>query len=142
MATFIATTASNGARLKDAEAARRVVDRYCWDGDVEVAIQTDRSAYLVVYGYDWPGCWKVPEGTEPDAFEPDFDQDTYDGFEAFLLDIAPHLAEPLTIQAVGTEKCRFPLSACAWHVRPGATEIEITGFQHSDSESSAATAAS
>ncbi len=140
MATFVATTANNGPRLKDAEAARRVLERYSWDGEIEAVIETDPTngqAYLALYGYDWPGAWKVPEGEHREEFVPDYDQDAYDGFEEFLRDIAPHLAEPLTVQAVGTEKCRFPLSACEWHVRPSAHEIEINGFEHGHDEPAA-----
>ena len=67
-------------------------------------------------------------------YAPDYDEDPDDGFVQFLLDIAPCLAEPLTVQAVGAEKCRFPLSACEWHVRPDSTEVEVQGFHHSCGE--------
>jgi hypothetical protein len=134
MATFVATTASNGPRLLDPEAARRVVERYHWDGDVTESIehhQADAQSYLALYGYDWLGAWKIPDGVTPEEFEPDYDVDPYDGFEAFLRDIATCLAEPLTVQAVGAEKCRFPLAACEWHIKPGGSEIQLTCFQHS-----------
>lgn len=137
MATFVATTASNGPRLKDPEAARKVLERYCWDGDVQALIETDQSdgqAYLALYGYDWPGAWKLPDGANREDFAPDYDEDPDDGFTQVLLDIAPCLAEPLTVQAVGAEKCRFPLSACEWHIRPGGTEVEVQGFHHSCGE--------
>lgn len=137
MATFLATTASNGPRLRNQEAARQVLERYYWDGDVQALIETDRSdgqAYLALYGYDWPGTWKIPHDVDREAFATDYDDDPDDGFAQFLLDIAPCLAEPLTVQAVGSEKCRFPLSACEWHIQPDGTEVEVQGFHHSCDE--------
>lgn len=134
MATFVATAASNDAALKDVDAARRVLDRYFFDGDVQAEIRKDSengSPYLSVCGYDWPGAWRIPDGVAKDGFEPDFDVDPDIGFDEFLKEVAPCLGEALTIQAIGTENCRFPISACEWHVRPGATEIEINGFRHS-----------
>ena len=133
MATFVATTASNGARLKDPEAVREILDRYFWDGDVTASIQTtDGEESLVIYGYDRPGAWKIPDGVNQDEFEPDYDLDPCDGLEDFLKEVAPYLAEPLTVHAAGAEKCRFPLSACEWHIRPGETTIEVNGFNHSE----------
>jgi len=137
MATFIATTASSGPRLKDATAAKKVLERYYWDGDVQALIETDGPTgqpTLPLYGYDWPGAWKVPDGISPAEFVPDYDLDPGDGFEGFLRDIAPHLAESLTVQAIGFEKCRFPLSACEWHIQPDGTTIAISGFQHNHDE--------
>jgi hypothetical protein len=43
--------------------------------------------------------------------------------------LSPLLLEPLTVQAVGSTKCRFPLSACEWHIEPNA-EIHFTEFQN------------
>jgi hypothetical protein len=130
MADFIATTASNGARLKDPEAVEKIIGCYVWDGDVEASIQTrEGQACLVIYGYDWPNAWKIPEGVNRDEFEPDYDID--DGFDAFLKEVSPYLAEPLTVQSVGAERCRFPLAASEWHIRPGETTIEVNSFNHS-----------
>jgi hypothetical protein len=134
MATFVATTTSNGAALRDVEAARKLLDRYYWYGDVQAEIVGDDAegqSYLSVYGHDWPGAWWIPDGVDKDAFVPDEDIDSGTGFEEFLAAIAPLLAEPLTIQAIGFENCRFPLSACEWHVKPGSTEVEVNGFRHS-----------
>jgi hypothetical protein len=143
MATFLATTASNGPRLSDPEAAGHVLARYRWDGDTKAAIERDGAdgpPCLALHGDDWPGAWKLPDGMTPERFEPDYDVDSYDGFEQFLRDIARCLAEPLTVQAVGFEGCRFPLAACEWHVRPGGTEVEVTGFRHSRDEPASAPA--
>lgn len=138
MATFVATTASNGPRLSDPEAVQRVLDRYCWHGDITVNIEKDGQSdqpRLALYGYDWPGAWKVPDGVPPGEFEPDYDIDSYDGFEDFLRDIAPYLAGPLTVQAVGAENCRFPLAGCEWHIKPGTRDIQVTSFLHNGDDS-------
>jgi hypothetical protein len=51
-----------------------------------------------------------------------------EGFEDFLREVAPFLAEPLIVQAVGSENCRFPLAACQWLIEPGSKDIRCTGF--------------
>jgi hypothetical protein len=137
MATFIATTASSRPRLTDREAAQDVLDRYHWDSDVTAAIEVDhdgRQAYLAINAYDWPGAYKIPDGIDPDDFEPEDDADPVAGFENFLRDIALYLAEPLTVQGIGAEKCRFPLAACEWHIKPGGTQIHVTCFNAIDDE--------
>ena len=135
MATFVATTSSNGAGVTDPDAVQKILERYHFDGDLEARIETSRSdgnPYLSIWGYDWPGAFKVPDGVPPDDFEPDYDVDSLEVFEDFLKEVAPFLAEPLTIQAIGAEKCRFPLCAREWHIRPRAVDIEQTSFQHSE----------
>jgi hypothetical protein len=134
MPTFIAVTACNGPRLSDPEGAQKVIERYCWDGDVVPVIRKDeagRQSHLALHGYDWPGAWRIPDGVRKAEFEPDYDLDSADGFEEFLKELAPFLAEPLTVQAVGSERCRFPISACEWHVRPRDTVVEVSGFRYS-----------
>ena len=52
----------------DPEAARQVLERYRWEGDIETAIwldQADGQPYLSLYGDDWPGAWKIPDGVKP-----------------------------------------------------------------------------
>jgi len=102
------------------------------DVEARISYQGESQPCLVIYGYDWPRTWRIPEGIDPTNFEPDYDQD--DGLEEFFKEVAPYLAEPLTIQAVGSEKCRFPLSACEWHILPGAGNVEINSFHHFDEE--------
>jgi len=141
MATFVAVTASNCPRLKDAVAAQAVLDRFVLDGDVTAVIRTDDDAdppYLAIYGCDWPSARKIPEDVDRERFEPDYNLDGGEGFEEFLKAIAAHLLEPLNVQACGYENCRFPISVCEWHVRPGANKIEINGFKHSRDEPSPA----
>jgi hypothetical protein len=72
VATFMAVTTSSSARLRDAEAVRKLLDCYFWDGDVEATITTegtDRQAYLTICGYDWPSTSRIPEGAEPASLE-------------------------------------------------------------------------
>jgi hypothetical protein len=136
MATFVATTASNGPRVTDPEAVNKVLERYFWDGELTVTCvkeeQTGHS-HLEMYGFDWPSAWHIPEGIDPEEFEPDY-ADSSDGFDDFLKEIAPLLAEPLTVHAVGSENCRYPLSACEWHVRPGDRTVRVNSFVCPESE--------
>lgn len=134
MADFMAALTSNSPRVKDPQGALAVINRYHFDYDASVEISADRAdeqqKYLTLYGDGWPEAWKIPPGVDTDDFEPDYDADSGEGFEEFLKDVAPYLAEPLTVQAVGHTKCRFPFSACEWHVRPGNGKVEISGFKH------------
>jgi len=128
---FVATTASNSPKLRDLEAARKVLAHYKWDGAVKPDIELDHGqARLAVYGFGWPGAWRMPDGLDPEKYKPDRDVDSEDGFADFLKEMLPYLAEPLTVHAVGTENCRFPISACEWHVRPCTTEVEVNGFHY------------
>ena len=133
MANFIATTASNGPRLKDSVAAKGVIASFCFDGDLIVEVETDsriHKDYLVIYGTNWPGAWPMPRGTNVEDLEPNYDEDSGEGWERFLNAIAPYLDEPLTVQAVGSEKCRFPLAACEWRIEPGNPHIEVNQFKY------------
>jgi len=133
MANFTAVTTSNSPRLSDPLQAKTILDHYYIDGEVEAWISQaspEAPECLVIYGYDWPGAWKIAEGIDPDEFEPDDDEDPTDGFEQLLREVAPCLEEPLTVQAVGFTDCRFPLAACEWYVTPGAAEVEVNGFRH------------
>jgi hypothetical protein len=105
MANFDATTASNGAKIKDGtkEAVEAIIDKYIFN---ELTVQIS-DKYLEVYGYDWLNVGKDGE-----------DEDDMDFAQEFLEEIAPFLAEPLIIQCVGAEKCRFPLSAMEVKVNP------------------------
>jgi hypothetical protein len=137
MATFIAITACNGPELRDPDEVQKLIERYSWDGEVVPFVRKDEGdgrAHLALHGYDWPGAWRIPDGTNAEEFEPDYDLHPADGFEEFLKEVTPLLAEPLTVQAIGSEHCRFPISACEWHVRPGDSAVEITGFKYSISE--------
>lgn len=134
MADFFATDC-NRPRLQDARAVQAIIERHYFDWELEVGIEfdpTDDQQHLTIFGFGWPGAWEMPMDPVPNNWEPDFDGDGIDGFEGFLREVAPHLAEPLTVQAVGSFQCQFPLLACEWHVTPGATEIRINGFRRCD----------
>jgi hypothetical protein len=81
----------------------------------------------------------VPIGISRDDFDP-YSSDTYeegaDGFIALLQELALYLEEPLTVQAIGSEKCRYPLSACEWRIEPGSAEVAISEFGQSCSTTS------
>lgn len=138
MAEFLATTASNGPKVKDVEAVEQIIERYYFDPDFSVGTSYDHDTgnpSLFVYGYVWPEAWKLPVGVNREEFNP-YEAELYeegaDGFVDFLKEIAPHLHEPLTVQAIGATKCRFPLSGCEWHIDPDSAEVEINDFRHWD----------
>ena len=125
-------------------AVETIIARYWLDQEFNVGVGFNRDTgqpYLFCFGYVWPEAWKVPEGVSPADFYP-FEDEVYedgaDGFTQLLQELAPHLAEPLTVQAVGSIKCQFPLSATEWHIEPNGTDVEINEFQHSDPEPVAA----
>jgi hypothetical protein len=144
MANFTAVTASNGPRLKHFEAVERTIGSYYVDSDFNVGVAFDATTgepHLFVYGYVWPEAWKLPEGVQAEDFDPyvpEVYEEGAEGFEQLLIEIAPHLAEPLTVQAVGNTKCRFPLSACEWTIEPGATSVTIHQFTNGQTEPTAA----
>jgi hypothetical protein len=132
MATFIATAASSVPRIKDSEGVKKVMERFFWDGEVTPVIQTEQGQLrLAIHGGDWPAAWKIPEDVAKEEFEADYDKDPTEGFEQFLKEVSPFLAEPLIVQSVGFEDCRFPVAACEWRIVPGSSELEINGFKHS-----------
>ncbi|MBL8796914.1 MAG: hypothetical protein JNM56_23635 [Planctomycetia bacterium] len=137
MADLISTTASNGPKVTDCEAVQRILERYHPEQDLHVGIGPDEETGAVhfhIWGHTWPRAWRIPEGAVADTFDPYESDDTYDAgpedFERLLLEIAQHLAEPLTVQAVGAERCRFPLLAGEWHVEPGGSVVQTSGFRH------------
>jgi hypothetical protein len=136
MAEFIAVTASNGPKVKDHEAVERVIAGFFFDPELKIGVAfdpDDGSPSLFIYGYRWPEAWEVPIGIPRDEFDP-YSDDTYeegaDGFIALLQELALYLEEPLIVQAIGNEKCRYPLSACEWRVAPGGTEVVVSEFGH------------
>src|SRR5262245_34369544 len=111
-------TVHNRARLRDQGSAREILGGYLWPGEVQATILTDPAtghAYLTISGFDWPEACRIPDDVSREEFEP---SDDADDFEQFLRELAPCLAEPLTVQAVGSEKLLLPLTACEWYVRP------------------------
>jgi hypothetical protein len=135
LADFMAVTACSNPRIKDHEAVEALIQKYYFDPDFQVGVgfdEEDGSPYLFAYGYVWPEAWPLPEYSSRPTFDP-YAGDTYeegdDGFLQFMKDVARHLLEPLTLQAIGNTKCRFPLSACQWTIRPGSRRVHIIKFR-------------
>jgi hypothetical protein len=130
MADFLAVTASNGPALKDTRAVEAILSRFVWDDDLNIELQIDPDTgapCLCVYGYSWPEAWPLPDGVPAEDFDR-YDDEVEDGVEQLLEGVAPHLAGPLCVQAIGWEKCRYPLAACQWCIDPGGTHVTIGGF--------------
>lgn len=111
MATLQAATASDGAVVIDAQAVRELCESHClgtlnWDVDEEDT--------LSIWGYDTFEIYDRRENGFPD----------YDGGQVtheFLWTLAAYIAEDeeLDIQTAGFTKCRFPVHASRYVVRPG-----------------------
>jgi hypothetical protein len=131
MADFLAVTASNGPALKDPHAVRAILSRFVWNEDLNIEIQADpdtEAPCLCIYGYTWPEAWPLPGGVRAEDFDR-YDDSVEEGFELRLEAVAAHLAGPLRVQAIGSEKCRYPLAACQWSIQPGCTQVTINGFE-------------
>ena len=146
MADFMAVTACSHPKLKAHKRIETILDRFYVDPDLSIGVGFDEvtgAPQLFLYGYCWPKAWRIPRGVARADFDP-YDSDEYgegaDGFVQLLKEIAPCLEEPLTVQAVGSTKCWFPLSACEWHITPGSTQVEMNEFRHSFREPAAAPA--
>jgi hypothetical protein len=136
MSEFTVVVACNRPRLIDLGAAQRVVSRFSVDRELNFGVRVHRDTgqpYLVLCGYKWPDAWPLPEGTDAAGFDPYQDDTVYaqgaEGFKELLRQLAPFLAEPLTVQAVGNTGALFPLVASEWHIEPGATTVNITEFR-------------
>jgi len=129
MTDFWFATACNWPRIHDPAAVQQILDQYRFDWDLLVEIATDDEgrSRLRIEGDGWPGAWVKSPDYSPDD-EPDFPTDGVKEFESLLSRIAPHLAEPLIVQAIGFNQGRFPLSACEWQVHPGWQTIAKTEF--------------
>ena len=141
MTNFVAVTTSNRPRLRDPTAVRAVLDCYALDFDVGAWIETDEGSdreYLIICGEGWPRAPRLSEGVQSmDVPTSDWDDDPAD-FEQLLKELAPHLAEPLTIQAVTHDDCCFPLLAREWHIEPGNADVRVNGFQYGHENGSSA----
>jgi hypothetical protein len=107
MANFEGTTASNGAKInpRKAKAIMAIVEDYNFaGGDIDVMVEDNK---LHIYGHAWLDVQKA-----------DNDEQWEDCIDEFLTRLAPLLKEPLIIQCIGAEKCRYPLSAMQVSVTP------------------------
>jgi hypothetical protein len=111
MATLQAATASNGVVVTDAQAVRELCESYCLG---TLNWEVDEEDLLSIWGYDAFEIYGLRENGFPD----------YDGGEAtreFLWALAAYIDEDeeLDIQTAGFTKCRFPVLATRYVVRPG-----------------------
>lgn len=123
MATLQASSASNWPRIDpDAvEVVEAVIEDYDFVGnweDLTVAVEesVDGEPYLAVYGYATFEASKPITGQNGSVVDRE-----NDCTEEFLKRLALHLKDPLIVETVGFEKCRFPLLASQWAVWPDGT---------------------
>jgi hypothetical protein len=131
---FDAVTTSNRPRLREPSAARALLDQYPLAEDVRAWIETDEDTgrqYLTICGDGWPRACRIVEGGDSSEAVYEDVEEKGAGFEQLLKELAPCLADPLTVQAVGHDECCFPFAAREWHIRPGSAGVEINDFQHS-----------
>jgi hypothetical protein len=133
-------------KVNDAGAVRRVLAGYFCTVTFEVADATEPGAGTLLGGpwqygpaepndFDWPQAVKeelldrpVPDA---DAFVAlVLDRHGDQGFVDLLRALAPYLASPLTVQAARRFGEGQPIHAREWHVKPGATEVEVNTFKH------------
>lgn len=134
MRGFGAVTTSNRPRLREPSAARAVLDQYPLEEDVRAWIENDEATgkqYLTICGDGWPRPCRMVEGVKSSQGVCGEADEVGADFEQLLNELAPYLADPLTVQAVGHDECCFPFTAREWHICPGSVEVEINGFQHS-----------
>jgi len=143
MANYMGTTASNGAVIKKGKEKelQAYLDKWTFlgEGDLKTEI---RGNELAVYGYDdfdpYPIVTKEQAEANPDLEEGEADYDSCGDPEGFLTGLVPFLevqgkdkdANLIVIQTAGAEKCRFPLGACEFVLRPDGN-IEYNGFKMS-----------
>ena len=112
MANFEARTASSGLKIdkKDIEKVKQYIDRFCFGGDIECSI--DKAGTLHFYGYEWPYVTKKElkdeDGDPIDICEQD------DCCHEFFMGLRKFVkpSHTYTVQMIGAENCRFPMSAC------------------------------
>lgn len=154
---YFGCSTSNRARVSDAEAVWGICKRYYFSGPYSVEIKEDENTGQCFISLDTDGEFYVAVDAEcgecvgavlyadvgvdfdDDHEMTDQELDMLDeavsnggeaGFLKLLLELAPYLETPFTVHTVGGDIFWFPLYAQEWHIRPGATEVEINGFQH------------
>ena len=131
MATLQTTTASNWPAIASAAVAEveAIIDEYAFVGnweDLTIAVREseDDDPCLALYGY------AAFEASKPILDDNDDPIDREHGYtEEFLERLAPHLEDPLVVETIGHEKCRFPLIGVQWTAWPDGT-VQYDSFDH------------
>jgi len=141
MANYYGTTASNGGKIKKGKEKKLQAYLDLWgftgDGDMNTEI---RGQFLHVYGYEdfdprllvTKEQAEANEELEEGAYDWNADSDP----EEFLRGLTPFLKKQgkgksenlIVIHTTGAEKCRFPLGAAEWILRPNG-EVDYNGFK-------------
>ena len=100
------------------DALKKYLQKYLI-GDGDMTVDIEQGDFLVLYGYETLQAFPVTDG------EADYDTDVTD---EFLQGLAPYLAEPLVVQVISYENCRFPLGAQETKVHPDG-RVEFNGFK-------------
>lgn len=122
MATLQAVTVASPARITDEQAVEDLCGMFYFGN---LNRQLDEDGLFHVWGYDSFDVWPRNGNEEPTYDEP--------ATVEFLFALAEYIAEgeEFDIQMVGFEKCRYPVLAARYVVRPG--EVLYTDLrQHLD----------
>lgn len=123
MANLISVTASRGARITDVKAVTAIVDKYDYPEALVINIETDDDSavpdlpLIEIYGHDCLDAYEHGSASGESKLD------------EFLSELSEFLAEPLIIQVVGHESCRFPLIACEIVVCKGKA-VQFNGFKN------------
>lgn len=123
MANFEASTASSKLIIRKNKRKKFLewLDQFYWG---ELNISLEENGFLHIYGDDWFQLFKVVP--DEGSGEVDFDSDITDVFLEGIKQFIPN-GETLTIQCIGSEKCRFPFSA--WQVKITKEKVKHTSFE-------------
>lgn len=119
MATLQEITASNSPEVTDIEALKEELNSWEYYGgmfdDFTIEVREyDSKWYLDIFGY----VGFQPVNTDEIDDEYCGDMSAKVDREQFLATISEYLKEPLVIQYVSHEKCRYPVGARLWEVTP------------------------
>src|SRR4029077_21049542 len=126
---------SAAGKLNDAIRAGQTCAKYRYTFSLEIRADGENPATgtLRISGRNWPAALKkeqIPEdGKDSDdesrfnALAALYEQKGEQGFVALLLDLAPCLETPLTIQAIEYDFDEFHI-AREWIIQPGARAVE------------------
>lgn len=122
MATLQAATSSTAARVTDPEAVEELCDKHSFGG---VRWEITDEGEIAFWGYDAFNVYRRHECGDPDH---EYGIVTRE----FLWELAEYIAESeeLDIQIAGFTKCRFPMHAQRWVVRPGEVRhADLSGHE-------------